>query len=137
MSLVLLRAAVMAVLLTAPFVLLAMATGKAGGLIWLMFPVVLFIPVMLASFLLFAPFEVLVGKLGLNANIALPIFGAIIGAVVVAVTFRTSKSPQAMEKLLSGDVTTVGAVAGIILTGAVIAGAWRVSLWALKSIDWA
>ena len=85
MSLVLLRAAVMAILLTAPFVLLAMATGKGEGLIWLMFPVILFVPVVLASILLFAPFEALVVKMGLNANILLPIFGALLGAIAVAV----------------------------------------------------
>ena len=137
MSLVLLRAAVLAVMLTAPFVLLAMATGKAGGLIWLMFPVVLFIPVVLGSLLLLAPVEVLAGKWGINANIALPVFGAVLGAIVVAVAFRTSRSGQALDKLLSGDVTTIGAVVGIILAGAVIGGAWRVSLWAVKSLNWA
>lgn len=137
MSLVLLRAAMMAVMLTAPFVLLAMATGKAGGLIWLMFPVVLFIPAVLGSVLLLGPFEAAVRKLGMNANIALPIFGAVLGAIVVALAFRTSKSGQAVDKLLSGDVRTIGAVVGIILAGAVIGGAWRVSLWAVKSLDWA
>ena len=127
----------MAVMLTAPFVLLAMATGKAGGLIWLMFPVVLFIPVVLGSMLLLAPIEALVGRWGINPNIALPIFGAIIGAVVVAVTFRFSKSGQAIDKLLSGDVTTICAVGGIVLAGALIGGAWRLSLWAVKSLSWA
>ena len=137
MSLVLLRAAVMAILLTAPFVLLAMASGKADGLIWLMFPVVLFVPVVLASILLFAPFEALVEKLGLNANILLPIFGALLGAIVVAVALRTSNNPQAIAKLLSGDPAVVGAAAGIVLVGAVVAGVWRLSLWALKSVNWA
>ena len=114
----LLRAAVMVVMLTAPFVLLAMATGKAGGLIWLMFPVVLFIPVVLGSMLLLAPIEALVGRWGINPNIALPIFGAIIGAVVVAVTFRFSKSGQAIDKLLSGDgVYLLGVAIGLQLAG--------------------
>jgi hypothetical protein len=79
LTLVLLRAAVVAIMLTAPFLLLAMATGKADGLIWLMFPVVLFVPVVLASLLSFAPFEALVEKMGLNANVLLPIFGALLG----------------------------------------------------------
>ena len=137
MSLVLLRAAVMAVMLTAPFVLLAMAHGKSGGLIWLMFPVVLFVPVLLASILLFAPFEALVAKFGMNPNILLPLFGAVLGLIVVVVAVKTSKNPEVVPKLLSGDPAVAGAAAGIILTGAVIAGAWRVSLWVLRSMDWA
>ena len=137
MILILCRAAVVAVMLTVPFVLLAMSSAKAGGLIWLMFPVVLFLPTLIASLLLFAPFEALVEKLGWNANILLPIFGAVLGLGVVIVALKTSKNPQVMAKLLSGDVSTVGSMIGIILTGAVIAGAWRVSLWALKSMHWA
>ena len=137
MSQVLLRAAVMAILLTAPFLLLAMASGKADGLIWLMFPVVLFVPVVLASILLLAPFEALVEKLGLNANILLPIFGGLLGAIVVAVAIKTSNNPQVMGKLLSGDPAVAGAAAGIVLVGAVVAGVWRLSLWALKSVNWA
>ena len=127
----------MTVLLTAPFLLLAMATGKGEGLIWLMFPVVLFVPVVLGSLLLLAPFEALVGKLGLNANILLPIFGALLGAIVVAVALKTSNNPQVMGKLLSGDPAVAGAAAGIVAVGAVVAGAWRLSLWALKSVNWA
>ena len=137
MSLVLLRAAVMAILLTAPFLLLAMATGKAEGLIWLMFPVVLFVPVVLASLLLFAPFEALVLKMGLNANILLPIFGAFLGAIVVAVALNVSNNPRVMGELLSGDPAVAGAAAGIVFVGAAIAGVWRLSLWALKSVNWA
>ncbi|QIL02087.1 hypothetical protein G7078_04310 [Sphingomonas sinipercae] len=127
----------MVVILTAPFVLLAMAQGKAGGLIWLMFPVVLFVPVLLASILLLAPFEATVERFGWNANILLPIFGGLLGGLVVAVAFKISKNPQVMTKLLNGDPAIVGATAGIILTGAVIAGLWRISLWALKWMDWA
>ena len=137
MTLVLLRAAVVAIMLTAPFVLLAMATGKAEGLIWLMFPVVLFVPVVLASLLLFAPFEALVEKMGLNANILLPIFGALLGAIVVAVALKISNNPDVMAKLVSGDPAVAGAAAGIVLAGAGIAGVWRLSLWALKSVNWA
>ena len=127
----------MAILLTAPFLLLAMASGKGDGLIWLMFPVVLFIPVVLASLLLFAPFEALVVKLGLNANILLPIFGALLGGIVVAVAIKTSGNPEVVPKLLSGDPAVAGAAAGIVLVGAVVAGVWRLSLWALKSVNWA
>jgi hypothetical protein len=137
LSLVLLRAAVVSVMLTAPFVLLAMSYGKADGLIWLMFPVILFLPVLLVCVLLFAPFEAVAAKLGLNANISLPIFGAVLGAIVVAIALKTSKNPQVMGKLLGGDLTTVGAAAGVVLAGAAIAGAWRASLWALKAVHWA
>ena len=134
---ILLRAIVVAVILTAPFVLLAISQGKADGLLWLMFPIVLLVPVVLASLLLFAPFEALVERMGLNANIWLPIFGGLLGAIVVAVALKTSKNPQVMTKLLAGDPSTVGSMAGIILTGGVVAGAWRLSLWVLKFIHWA
>ena len=137
MSVILLRAAVVAVLLTAPFLLLAMAHGKADGLLWLMFPVVLLVPVVLASLLLFAPFEALVGKMSLNANIWLPIFGAMLGASVVAVALKRSRNPHVMAKIYAGDPSTVGSMAGIILAGAVAGGAWRLSLWFLKSVHWA
>ena len=127
----------MAVMLTAPFVLLAMAQAKADGLIWLMFPIFFFIPVLLSCLLLFAPFEALVAKLGINANIALPVFGAVLGAVVVVIAFKTSKNPQVIERMLSGDAPTLAAATGIVLMGAVVAGAWRLSLWALKTVGWA
>lgn len=135
--LVLLRAAAMAVMLTAPFVVLAAATGKANGLLWLLFPIVLFVPVLLASLLLFAPLELAVQKVGGNANVWLPVFGALLGAIVVIVSVKISKNPQVMAKLLSGDPTTVGSAIGIIVAGAAVAGAWRLSLWALKSLGWA
>jgi hypothetical protein len=93
--------------------------------------------VLLASVLLFAPIEAAAEKLGLNPNLWLPIFGGVLGAIVVAVALKTSKNPQVMSKLLSGDPTTVGSAAGIILVGAIVAGAWRLSLWALKSAGWA
>jgi len=134
---VLLRAAVVAIMLTAPFLLLAMGRGKSDGLLWLLFPMFFFIPVLLASVLLFAPVEAAAEKLGLNANLWLPLFGGFLGAIVVAIAFKTSKNPQVMAKLLSGDPTTVGSAAGIILVGAAVAGAWRLSLWALKSAGWA
>ncbi len=135
--LVLLRAAVVVVMLTAPFVLLAIATSKADGLLWLMFPIFLFVPVLLASVLLFAPFELVVEKLGGNANLLLPLFGAFLGAIVVFVAFKTSRNPHVIDRLMGGDVTTVGSVIGIVLAGALVAGAWRLSLWALKSLHWA
>ena len=137
MILVLLRAAVVTLMLTAPFLLLAMSEGKADGLLWLMFPIFLFVPVFLACVLLFAPFEAVVTKMGLNANILLPLSGAILGAIVVAVSLKTSKNPDVMSKLLSGDVTTMGSMVGIVVAGAALAGVWRISLWALKSIHWA
>ena len=133
----LLRAAVVAIMLTAPFLLLAMGRGKADGLLWLMFPMVLFVPVLLVSVLLFAPFEVAVEKFGLNPNIWLPVFGGLLGTIVVAIALKTSKNPQVMAKLLAGDPSTVGSMAGIIIAGAATAGAWRLSLWALKSVNWA
>jgi hypothetical protein len=137
LTLLLLRAAVVSVMLTAPFVLAALSYGKAEGMIWLMFPVVLFIPVVLGSVLLLAPLEALVTKVGLNPNIALPIFGALVGVVVVAVALSNSKNPKVMSQLLAGEPTMVGAAAGIILLGAVVGGAWRLSLWVVKSLNWA
>jgi hypothetical protein len=131
---ILLQAVIVAVMLTAPFVLLAISQNKSGGLLWLMFPIVLLVPVVLASLLLFAPFEALVEKMGLNANIWLPVFGGLLGAVVVAVALKTSKNPQVMTDLLAGDPSIVGSMAGIILAGAVVAAAWRLSLWVLKFI---
>jgi hypothetical protein len=136
-TLVLLRAAAMAVMLTAPFVLLAAATQKANGLLWLLFPIVLFVPVLLTSLLLFAPFELAVTKLGGNPNIWLPIFGAFLGSIVVLVTLKMSRNPQVMAKIASGDPSTVGSMIGIVLAGALVAGAWRLSLWVLKAIGWA
>ena len=137
MSLLLLRAAVISLMLTAPFVLAALSYGKAEGMIWLMFPVILFIPVLLGSLILLAPFEAVVTKMGLSANIALPIFGAVVGAVVVAVALYSSKNPKVVPELLGGDPAMVGAAAGIVLLGAVVGGAWRLSLWVLKSLNWA
>jgi hypothetical protein len=98
---------------------------------------VLFIPAVLASFLLLAPFEALVGKIGWNANIALPIFGAVIGLLVAAAAVGTSNNQVAMTRLFEGDPSTLGAMGGIIFAGAAIAAAWRATLWILRMAHWA
>jgi sterol desaturase/sphingolipid hydroxylase (fatty acid hydroxylase superfamily) len=135
--LILLRTAVTAVILTVPFVLLALSHQRAEGAIWLMFPVILFIPVLVGSLFVLAPAEALSKSFGLNPNIVLPLVGGCVGALVVAVAIKWSSNPEALNRLLSGDVTTVGAAIGIVLVGAVIGVAWRVSLWILKSLQWA
>jgi len=137
LSLLLIRTAILVVLLIAPFLLLALNEGKSDGLLWLMFPIVLFIPAVLASFLLLAPFEALVGKIGWNANIALPIFGAVIGLLVAAAAVGTSNNQVAMTRLFEGDPSTLGAMGGIIFAGAAIAAAWRATLWILRMAHWA
>ena len=137
MSLILLRVAVSAVILTAPFLFLAVSTGKVQGAIWLMIPFALFIPVLLISIFLLTPVEALAEKAGLDANIVVPVFGGFIGALVVAVTMKYSKDPEIISKFVHGDSTTVVAACGVVLAGAVVAGSWRLSLWVLKYLQWA
>ena len=119
-------------MLTVPFVLLALSHGKAEGAIWLMFPVILFIPVLVGSIFLFAPFEALVVRLGLDPNIFLPLFGGVIGAAIVAIAMKFSRNPEVVAKLLRGDFPTLAATLGIILAGVLVGGIWRASSWALK-----
>jgi cation transport ATPase len=136
LSVILLRAAVTAVILTVPFFVLALSYGKAEGAIWLMFPVILFIPVLILCLLVFAPVEGLAKKIGLDPNVVVPIVGGCIGAVVVVLAIKFSKNPDVVSKFLRGDFNTVAAAIGIILAGAAVAGAWRVSLSVLKSLRW-
>jgi hypothetical protein len=137
LSVLLIRTAILVVLLTVPFLLLAFGQGKSDGLLWLMFPIVLFVPAVLGSFLLLAPFEALIAKLGWNANIALPIFGALLGAAVVAVALATARNSHALVRLSEGDPSTWGAMVGIVFAGAAIGVAWRATLWIAKTADWA
>jgi hypothetical protein len=135
--LILLRTAVTAVILTIPFVLLALSYQRAEGAIWLMFPVILFIPVLAGSLFVLAPAEALSKTFGVNPNIVVPLVGGCVGALVVAVAIKWSNNPDALDRLLSGDPTTVGAAVGIVLVGAVIGVVWRLSLWVVKSLQWA
>ena len=130
-----LRLLVMAGLLTLPFGLLAVFTGKAEGLIWLMLPFVFMLPVLFVCALIFSVFENASVSLGLPVNIVVPTVGGMIGLVVVFVASQ-ARTSTFMAKLQSGSLEAIGSLAGVVLAGAVIGLVWRMTPRVIEYFGW-
>ena len=132
---ILLRVLATAALLTAPFVVLAVLSGKAEGALWLMLPFILLVPILFAALVVFLPAERLSAALGLSANVTIPVLGGVLGALVAFAAFGRARE-IVLAKFVSGDLATIGAVIGIVTAGVLIGLAWRMSAWALAKWGW-
>ena len=134
----LLRILVSAAILTIPFAILAIVSGKAEGAIWLMIPFIGLLPVLLLSSLLFIPVERLSARYGLSPNLAVVLIGVGIGALIaVAATYFGKEPSVVLGKLRSGDISTIGAYLGMLLAGAMIGASWRASKLLTAYFGWA
>ncbi len=123
-----LRLLITAGLLLIPFVLLAIASGKADGFIWLMIPFVAMLPVLFLVSLLLAPAEALAIRHGLSADAVVIALGSIIGAIFCGVALKVNKNrAEVLDRLLSGDLQALGAILGVVAVGALVGFAWRCS----------
>ena len=134
---VLLRVIVTAVLIAAPFAILALASGKAEGAIWLMLPFVAAIPIFIVVLLIFLPAERLAASVGLSANLVVPMAGAAVGAAIAAAaTYFGRKRDAVVAEVWAVDLATIGALVGIVLCGMMVGVAWRTSAWAVTWLGW-
>jgi hypothetical protein len=120
------RLVIMAGMLTIPFGILAILTGKAEGIIWLMIPFVLMIPVLFVCAMIFGFFEKLSASFGLPAGVVVPLVGSILGGLVVFLASQVRTSTLAQD-IRAGSLEAIASVIGIILAGAVVGIVWRLT----------
>ena len=131
------RVILTALLIAAPFVVLALASGKAEGAIWLMLPFVAAVPVFILVLVALLPAERLASSAGLSANLVVPIVGAVVGAAVAAAaTYLGRPKGSAFTKVLASDPATWGVLIGVVASGLLVGVAWRASAWAVVKFGW-
>ena len=137
MTIVLIRIAACIIVLVIPFALLALASGKAEGMIWFIFPVVLAAPALFLLAIIFAPVEALAAAAGISKNLAVALAGVIGGAAIwlsfAALNARAQGKP--VLSLMSDGVTLRTTLIWMAL-GLLLAGVWRGSEWLAKSFGW-
>ena len=138
MTLILLRIVACVAMIVMPFVLLALASGRAEGALWLIFPVVLAVPALSLLALVLVPVEAVAGAHGLSKNVTVIGTGAAGGAVIWLGMLGLQASAQ-------GKPLTAALTAGLALkttviwmaVGALLGCFWRVSEWIVRSLGWA
>ena len=134
---ILLRILACMAVIAAPFVLLALASGKGDGLLWLIFPVVLAIPALMLLALVFAPVEAIAAANNFSRTLAVLIAGAIGAAVIWLGLLSLNANSQGkpiMTVVATGTSlkTTIIWMALAMLLGLV----WRASEWLARAFGW-
>jgi hypothetical protein len=133
------RALLFAALVCVPFVLLALGQRRREGLIWLMFPFLWGVPLMLGALVVFAPLERALDERGLGhwKDVGVPLAGAALVAGVfalVAMRAVSSGNPhvrrRAAQRFARHPVRQVLTVAAGAVPGAVAGALWRLTDWA-------
>ena len=127
------RLLVSAAMLTVPFGILALLSGKADGLVWLMIPFIGLVPLFLvAALLLFMPIEKLALAQGWSPLSGLMIAGGILGSLVVFLADHFGKKKTSLlADVASGNLTVIGATLGLIAIGVAMGAVWHFSRIAL------
>ena len=125
----LIRLLVSAAALTLPFGILAIMSGRAEGLVWLMVPFIGLVPVFLVTaVLVFVPIEKVTGSYGWSPLPALMVAGGMLGALVAFLaTYFGKKKATVLAEIASGDLSIIGAIVGIVLLGAAMGLVWHYS----------
>ena len=137
MIIVLLRIAACMVIIALPFVLLAFASGKADGLLWLIFPVVAAAPALLLLALVFAPVEALADARGLPRTQTVLIAGAIATSLVwLAFQFLSAWSQgKPVASILASGIGLRTLIIWIVL-GVLLGAIWRGSEVLARWFGW-
>jgi hypothetical protein len=125
----LVRLLLSAAILTVPFGVLAMLSGKAEGLVWLMIPFIALVPIFLvAAVILFIPIEKLGMAYGWSPLPGLLTAGSALGALVafLAVYFGNKKS-VVLAEIAAGDLKVIGSLGGLVMLGAAMGAVWHYS----------
>lgn len=129
-----LRILIMAAFLAVPFILLALAEGKAEGILWLMFPIILMLPVLLLCALVLGSVEYVSAHMGVPADLSVPAFGAlIVGAFGYS---RLTKMHSRSQGGGSAARAYPARIAGFLALGTAIGLAWRVTPHALEYLGY-
>jgi hypothetical protein len=125
----LVRLLVSAALLTIPFGLLAIMSGKADGLVWLMIPFIGLVPLFLvASVLIFMPIEKLAATYRWSPLSPLMVAGGIVGmSIVFLAVYFGKKRSTVLSEIASGDLKTIGSILGLVILGVAMGGVWHLS----------
>lgn len=122
-------------ILTVPFCLLAVMSGRAGGLIWLLFPV-FYVPVFLAAaVVVFIPVEKFSSAWGWPAVPALMVAGGALGALVAFLAAsRGKKRSVIVADIVSGNAAVIGSIVGLVAIGAAMGAVWYLSQRVIQHI---
>jgi hypothetical protein len=129
------RLLVSSVIVTVPFCLMAVMSGRSGGLLWLLFPVV-YLPVFLAAAVgVFIPVERLSRAWDWPAVPALVVAGAALGALVsLMAASRGRKRSVIWAEVASGNRAVIGSILGLVVIGAAMGAVWRLSGYVVQYI---
>lgn len=138
MTIIFLRILACAVMLVLPFALLAMASGKAEGLIWLIFPIVLAVPALALLALVLVPVEAVAAANGASKNVAAIAAGAV-GAAAIWLGMLALQALSQGKPILTHMTSGVGLKTTLVwmLLGALLGGLWRASEWLVRYLGWA
>jgi hypothetical protein len=123
------RLLISAAILTIPFGFLALKSGKADGLVWLMIPFIGLVPVFLvAAVLLFIPIEKVASAYHWSPVPALMIAGGLLGSLVafLAAYFGRKRS-TILADIASGDWNVIGSILGVVALGVAMGAIWHFS----------
>lgn len=122
-------------ILTVPFCLLAVMSGRAGGLIWLLFPV-FYVPVFLAAaVVVFIPVEKFSSAWGWPPAPALMVAGGVLGALVAFLAAsRGRKRSVIVAGIVSGNAAVIGSIVGLVAIGAAMGAVWHLSQRVIQHI---
>ena len=129
------RLLISSAIVTAPFCLLAVMSGRAGGLLWLMFPVV-YLPVFLAAaVVVFIPVEELTSARDWPVVPALIVAGAVLGALVALLAASRGRNGSVIvADIASGNVAVIGGILGLVAVGATMGAVWRLSVHVIRHL---
>ena len=118
-----------AAILTVPFGVFAILSGKAEGLVWLMIPFIGLVPVFLvAALIIFIPVEKLAASSGWSPVIALAIAGGAVGSLVAFLaSYFGNKRSTVLAEIAAGDLKVIGSIVGLIALGAAMGAVWHYS----------
>ena len=128
------RLLVSAAILTVPFGVLAVASGKADGLIWLMIPFIALVPMFLvAAVLVFIPIEKLALAYHWSPVLALMVAGGLLGTLIafLAAYFGRKRS-TILTEIASGDLKIIWAIVGVVILGVTMGAVWHLSRRAVE-----
>ena len=125
------------VVIALPFVLLALASGKQEGMLWLIFPVIAATPALLLLACVFAPVEAFADARGLPRTQAVLIAGAIATSLLwFAVQLLSAWSQgKPLSSILASGIGLRTLIIWIIL-GVLLGAIWRGSEGLARWFGW-
>lgn len=133
--LILLRLIVAIGIIVLPFLALALLSGSAEGMIWMIFPVLFTIPALLGAVLVFAPLEWILNRQGMGhmKNTLVPLAGGLLTPAAFNL-LGTVAGWNPGTQLLSRPTATFLSFGLLAALGAIWGCYWRLTEWAAERI---